>query len=171
MGHRSGDVDFKAVVDHAHHAVSKGTQEFLNELSLEVEWDAQEFSYADELEDKAKEKKREKEMIIAIVGALLLTASAAIAGVALYAEPIFAGVTAIVNTSGRLGVVASRPGKSVQVGARLLRFPGENGMYGKGLPKQMGNINQAVGGFITGSFIGVTDLMKEASKIKHGDDE
>jgi hypothetical protein len=163
--------DFMAVINHAHHAMTEAMQDFFNELSFDVEWFAQEFSYADELQDKAKEKKRKREMYIAIVSALLLAASAATAGLALYGEPILAEVGSVAASSERLGIVAGRAGRLARLGAKGLKLPGEGGQYGKGLGKQLGNLNTAVGGVIAGGFIGATGLMKEASKIKHGDDE
>jgi hypothetical protein len=52
--------DFFSVMDHAHHAMTEGIQDFFIEITLDAEYITREFSYADDLEDAAKEKKRQR---------------------------------------------------------------------------------------------------------------
>jgi hypothetical protein len=68
--------------------MNEAMQDFFIELSFDVEWLATEFSYADELADDAKRKRMRKELIMGIISALLLTASAVTGLVAMWATPI-----------------------------------------------------------------------------------
>jgi hypothetical protein len=159
--------DFLSVVDHAHHSMAEASQDHFIELSMDVDWVVKEFSYADELQDKAKEKKRKREMIINLISGALLASTAITGGASLWGGAITSGVSKWMAKApfSRLAGVAGKASKGGQNAARGVKLPG------KGVADQLGNLNSAAGGIITGGFIGVTGLLKEAQNIKHGDDE
>jgi hypothetical protein len=165
--------DFIAIIDHGHHAMTEATQDFFIEASLNVDWLAKEFTYADELQKKAKDKVRKREMIIGIISALLLAATTITGTVALFGPEIVAGfATTLAANEAFIGLAAaaSRASRGMQTIAKGLRLPTEEGAHGKAFGKQLVNLNSAVGSIVGGSFNTVTGLMKSYENIKHGDD-
>jgi hypothetical protein len=165
--------EFISIIDHAHHAMTEATQDFFITISLDVDWVAKEFSYTDELQNKAIEKRKKKDMLVAIIAGLALVVSAVIGVAALSAGPILAGLAPLLRGAPlmRLQMIAPRATRTFQAMSRGMRPPAPNNQFGQGLAKQLGNFNTASGGVITGGFIGVTNLMKQTAQIKYEDDE
>jgi hypothetical protein len=168
--------DFVSVVDHAHHAMMETTQDFFIEISLDVDWVAAEFSYADEMQQHAKDKARKREMILGILVGITLVVGAITAGVDMFGTAILdqlALIPLILQEAGDLGrfsAAAARASRAVQKATRAVNLPSKDDLYGQGLARQLTNLNSAVGGIIGGGFIGAQGLMQQYAKIKHGDD-
>jgi len=164
--------DFTSVLNAGHHSVSEALQDFFIEQSFDLEYTTKTFSYSDDLQDLAKVRKQKRETTLAIISGLLLATSALTGTASMWGTPITSGVSRAIarNPASKLGHVANRASKGIQKGGKKLRLPGKDGKYGQGMDEQINNINGAVGGILTGGFIGVTNLMKEYSNIKHKDD-
>jgi hypothetical protein len=160
--------EFLAVINQAHHSMSEAVQNFFIDLNFNVDWVATEFNYADELQEAAKRKRREREMILGILTGVVLTLGAVTATAALWAGPIVSGINSLAQAGrlGRLGAAASRSSRAIQATARGLKLPAEKGMV-----TQLETLSNAVGGIIGSGFIGVSTLVKEYAKIEHGKDE
>lgn len=154
--------EFFSTLDHAHHAMDLAVSDFFEALSFDIEWIPKEFTYGDELQDKAIEKKKKQDMIFALITALLLTLSALTGTAALFATPLTAGVSSAVAgaTAGaatammaKVGSTASRVSKFVKVGIKETKL-GYRGKEGEQVAekwgKQVENLNTVAGSIVTG---------------------
>ncbi|EAT87290.2 hypothetical protein SNOG_04899 [Parastagonospora nodorum SN15] len=128
-----------SVVDHARLAMTETFQDYFIEVGLDIDRDVKTFRYTDELQDKAKEKKANRDMIINLITGAPL-AGTAVTGVG----SLWAGAI----TSGEYQAEHRR---GVQSAAGKLKLPGKGPVYGQGMAQQMGNLNSACSGIVPGS--------------------
>jgi hypothetical protein len=152
----------------------EATQDFFIEISLDVDWVAREFSYADEMQAQAKEKKRKMEMIMGILVGILLVATAFTGTGAMFAGGITAALGPLLEEGAilsRFSAAAAKASRGIQTAARGLHLVEEGEQYGQGMKIALTNLNTAVASIFSGAFIGAQGLMQQYAKIKHGDDE
>jgi hypothetical protein len=112
-------------------------------------------------------------MAIAIIGAVLLAASAVTATLSLWGGAITGAVSASLarNPAGTLARVAHRASQLIQRGAKYGKLPTKAGKGpGQGMAKQLANLNTVTGSILSSGFTGITNLMKQIGEIKHGED-
>lgn len=165
--------DEVSVVDHTRLAMTEAFQDYFIEVGLDIDWVVKTFSYTDEMQDKVKERKRKRDMIIYLTAGALLAGTAVTGGGSLWAGAITSGVSkwTAKPAFARFAGIASKASKDVQSTAGKLKLPEKGPVYGEGIAPQMGNLNSASSGMFTGALIGIIGLMKVTQNIKHGKDQ
>lgn len=174
-----------SVVDHTYHIMGEATQDVFSTMSSDIDYIGSTFSYLDELQAKAVERKVKRERAMAIVGEVLTIGFALLGAAGLFAEAIAHEASALASMVPfkRLLAAAGAEARSWNAAGVPLHLPfhtgtpGVAGALGAGattaqvFEKQLQNVNAAAGGILGSAYSGVTGVMNQLMNVNHKRDE
>jgi hypothetical protein len=144
--------EFFSILDHAQRAMHEGTEEFFNQLHLDVRDFVKRFSFADEQQTIAEMEAQLRKMILAMITAFVLLASAAVAGMQLVPN-------ALLGTERLAGALFSQGANMAKKTLAPLQPFAEQS-------KSLGDILSPVSTLVSGGYIGLQGIAVTFDPIK-----
>jgi hypothetical protein len=171
--------DFMSVVDHTYKIMGEATQDAFATMSSDMDYIVETFSYLDELQAKAIERRVKRERAFAIVGAVLTIGFTFLGAAGFFSEAIMAESATVMAMAPfqRLLALAGTRVRRLNTAAAARHLPVHGGTHN--LPattsqifeRQLQNLNAAAGGILGSGYNGVTGLMNQMMKMNYKKDE